>query len=423
MDAERGVVLVVGTTPDYIDWIRRSAPGEALFLTDPAVWQGADETPPEPREEIRCDLADFEKARQALAAHLASWNLRIDGIACYDCESMALAALIAADYGLPYPSGESISRCRDKFLSKQAWKAEGLACPEMRHVRSEAETIDFLKELDAPLVLKPVSGAGSELIFLCSSPDECKEAWRSVKDGLAKRLDNRLYRFGLPPEDLVIAEEHIAGEEFSCDFIIENGKVDLIRLARKIRAKNRPFGTIEGYLLIDAPPEDVANDVFTETLRRAAGALSIHRAICMVDFIVRNNAMELLEMAPRPGGDCLPFLLARARQLDIIRMHLDFARRRPVALPEPATGLAPYLGVRLLANRAGILKGIDAAALAGDPRIPEIGLFRKPGHRITLPPADYDSWVLGFAIVRLEDAGQAEGMIAEVNEKIVIEVA
>ncbi len=422
MGAERKVVLVVGTTPDYIDWIRRSAPQEALFLTDSAVWQGADETPPAPWEEIRCDLADFHKARLALAEHIASWNLSLDGIACYDCESMALASLVAADYGLPYPSGQSISQCRDKFLSKQMWKAEGLACPEIRHVRSEGETVDFLKELDAPLVLKPVSGAGSELIFLCSSPEECKDAWRSVKDGLAQRLDNRLYRFGLSPTELVIAEEHISGEEYSCDFIIENGKVDLIRLARKIRAKNRPFGTIEGYLLIDAPPEGLRHNLFTDTLRRAAGALSIQRAICMVDFIVRNNAMELLEMAPRPGGDCLPFLLAQARQLDIIRMHLDFSRRRPLVLPERTTGRTCYLGVRLIAGRAGILKGIDTTALVGDPRILEIGLLRKAGHRITLPPADYDSWILGFAIARLEDARQAERLIAEVTAKIVIEV-
>ncbi|MBI9091692.1 MAG: hypothetical protein JEZ12_20985 [Desulfobacterium sp.] len=44
----------------------------------------------------------------------------------------------------------------------------------------------------------------------------------------------------------------------------------------------------------------------------------------MVDFIIRNHQPVLIEMPPRPGGDCLPFLLLEAVDLDIIRLALDF---------------------------------------------------------------------------------------------------
>jgi hypothetical protein len=422
MRSEREVVLVVGTTPDYIDWLRRAAPGEALFLTDPAVWQGAQESCPDPHEELRCDLTNDRPVRTSLARHLARWNLKLSGIACYDCESMELAAALAAAYGLPYPAPQAIRRCRDKCLSKRIWKENSLCCPETRHVRSKEEAADFLEDLGGPLVLKPLCGTGSELIFRCTSPADCDIGYQSILRGLESRRNNRIYRFDAPEAELVIAEELVSGEEYSCDFIIDDGHVELIRLTRKIRGKDRPFGTIEGYVLIEAPPKGIAGNDFSETLHRAAEALAIHRGICMLDFIVRDHEMVLLELAPRPGGDCLPFLLRRARQVDILKLNLDFARRLPIPPLERPGDTETYMGVRLIARRGGRLQRIDTETLKGDPLVTDIGLFREPGHLVTLPPADYNSWILGYMIARLSAAGDAESRLAELIEKTVVEI-
>ncbi|MCX5908762.1 MAG: biotin carboxylase, partial [Deltaproteobacteria bacterium] len=53
------VTLVVGTTPDYIEWIRKITPDRGLFLTDPILRRRAKEPSPEAKEEILCDLADY----------------------------------------------------------------------------------------------------------------------------------------------------------------------------------------------------------------------------------------------------------------------------------------------------------------------------------------------------------------------------
>jgi len=420
--SDREVVLVVGTTPDYIDWLRRAAPGSVLFLTDPAIWQGAKESRPDPEEEIRCDLTNDRLVRTSLTRHLARWNLKLSGIACYDCESMELAAALAVDYALSYPALRAIHHCRDKYLSKLIWKENRLPCPEVRKVRSEEETIHFLEKLGGPLVLKPLCGAGSELVFRCTSPADCDINYQRVLSGLERLRTNRLYCSDAPAAELIIAEEFIQGEEYSCDFIIDDGPLRLIRLTRKIRANNRPFGTTEGYVLIPAPPAGIDGEGFLETLRRAASALEIHRGICMLDFIVRDNEMVLLEIAPRPGGDCLPFLLRRACQLDILKLNLDFARHFPITPWKQIGDSASYLGIRIIAGQGGILKRIDTDKLSEDPRVMEIGLLREPGHIITMPPADYNSWILGYIIARLNAAGDAEGQLAELIEKTVIEV-
>jgi len=159
-------VLVVGTTADYIDWIRHSCPGNALFLTDPLIRQSAQEPPPSLFEEILFNLSDHHRVRNALQRHLRKERISLVGITSYDCESMALAALLARDFALPYPTIEAVQNCRDKFRSKRLWHRHGVPCPRARRVHMQADAVAFLHHIDGPCVLKPVGGSGSELVFV-----------------------------------------------------------------------------------------------------------------------------------------------------------------------------------------------------------------------------------------------------------------
>ena len=143
-------VLVVGTTADYIDWIRNTQPGRALFLTDPGIRQRAGEAPPDPSEEILCDLTTKPRVLDALEKHLGRWRIHLSGVACFDCESMALAAEIAAAHHLPYPSVEAVLRCRDKFIAKTIWRESGVRCPRAKRVTSADEAAAFSRGNEQP---------------------------------------------------------------------------------------------------------------------------------------------------------------------------------------------------------------------------------------------------------------------------------
>jgi hypothetical protein len=56
------------------------------------------------------------------------------------------------------------------------------------------------------------------------------------------------------------------------------------------------------------------------------------------------------------------------------------------------------MALRIHARKSGILKAIHSRNLASEPRVKQIHLIRKPGHRIILPPDEYDSWLLGHVI-------------------------
>jgi biotin carboxylase len=390
-------VLVVGTTSDYIHWIRRSCPGQALFVTDPAIRAQAQEPGPSPDEEILCDLSTPDGVHRSLESHLALHDQRLTGIACFDCESMPLAAGLARRYALPYPSADAVDNCRNKFRSKTIWRRHKLPTPPVKLVRSAEAAADFQRELNAPVVLKPLSGSGSELVFVGSDAQTCRQNFRRICKGLGLRRNQRLYTDFSPDVPEILAEGLVVGDEYSCDFIVEKGRCEVIRLTRKIRASSGPFGTIRAYLLETGMPAGIGRRAFHQTLLQSASALGIDGAICMLDFIVDRNRMVLLELAPRPGGDCLPFLLRRACHLDMLRLQLDFARRTPLRLNSHSQ-TRPWVGLRVHAHREGVLKGIHTGALKSDPRIREVYLHRRPGHKITLPPEDYDTWLLGHVI-------------------------
>lgn len=413
--------LVVGTTTDYIEWIRKSIPERALFLTDPAVRRRSEEPNPSPGEEILCDLSDYDSVLDTLPRYLSSKGLCPGGVACFDCESMELAALLARKFSLPYPSLQSVNSCRNKFLSKALWERHKLLCPSARLIGSAADAVQFFRELGGPCVVKPISGSGSELVFHCGSEGECETNFHKIQSGLLQRRTNRLYRASAA-EPAILAEAVVDGDEFSCDFIIENGRVEVIRLTHKILSPQGPFGTARGYLLSSALPDEIDEGYLLRTIYQSAAALGLSRAICMLDFIIDHGRIILLELAPRPGGDCLPFLLRRCWNLDVLKLTLDFCEQRPLCFQKPAGSSNLFLGLRIHAPNSGIVRRINTHGLEKDSRVREIRFYQRPGHLVRMPPDDYDSWVLGHVIAELECDRELQVQCDELLGKISVEI-
>ena len=413
--------LVVGTTADYIDWIRNKCPNRALFLTDHEIRRHAQEPRPSSDEEILCDLSDYRQTGKMLEQHLLDKGLRLDGVVSYDCESMQPAAVIAEHHALPYPSVQAIENCRNKYLTKTLWQKHNLNTPKVFLAKSATEVQHFLRELGGSVVLKPLSGSGSELIFHCNDTLDCEQSVTKILNGLRERSTHRLYQPFCADEAVILSEEFVSGNEYSCDFMIENDRVTVIRLTRKILNPRAPFGTVLAYLLLGSMPAEIDERDFLNTLRQSATALGIERAICMLDFMVHQGRIVLLELAPRPGGDCIPFLLRRCRNLDIVKLFLDFSQQRRVSIPA-SSDKRTFIAMRLHALKNGFLKKIDTRQLKMDSRVWEIYLAHKPGHLIKIPPEDYDSWLLGYSIFEPVPGVDAASQCRELLEKLIVEI-
>jgi biotin carboxylase len=390
-------VLVVGTTGDYIDYLRNRRPNQSLFLTDCEIRRQAREPAPGPEEEALAPLADSEQSLEILLRFLERSDIRIEGVACFDCESMELASLAAASLGLSYPSTQAVRNCRDKYLTKTLWSRAGLLCPSTESVGSASEAIRFWDRVRGPCVLKPATGSGSELVFRADTPEQVKERFHLIEYELAQRENTRMFLNTAGGAARIVIEEMVEATEYSCDFIIEKNDVRVLRLARKLLADRGPLGTVLGYFVPASLPQGVEMTVFERTLLKSARCLGIERSICMLDFWVRDSEVILLELSPRPGGDCLPSLLRYACNMDILTMALDFAAGRRIGL-EPEKPASPHVGLRLYAPGGGTARIGSLDDLLADNRVKEVKLYREQFHKVRMPPDDYTSWLLGHVI-------------------------
>ena len=427
-------VLVVGTTPDYVELILRRHPGRAVFLTEQRFRASAKEAPPPAGDELTADLLrPPAEILDLMRGHLGRWGMRLEGITCFDCESLALAAYLARALGLPYASAEAVAAARDKFACKQLWREAGLPAPAAELVGDGDQACAFLERLQrgrsspGALVLKPLTGSGSELVFHCRTAGEVRRAIDAMRTRLAHHHDVRMYapletaRGRCDPREVFVAEEFVRGAEYSCDFVLDRGRVELIRIARKILLPAPPVGTTLAYLLPARLPAGIRRESFRRQVVAAAKSLGLTRAIAMLDFIVRGREAVMLEMTPRPGGDCLPPLILASSGLDMLGAALDFAAGRDPAIPPPRRW-EPLVGLRLFARRAGTITRLDPRPLAADPRVRAVHLTRAAGHRVVLPPENYDSRILGYAIFAPSSWRRVAAESRELGQRLELEM-
>lgn len=420
-------IVVVGTTADYIETIRSRHSGRALFVTAPAERSAALEPRPYPQEELLSELKDFEKVYAALEAHLLQWQLKAAGVACFDCESLELAAHIARKLVLPFPSQKAVVTCRNKILSKQIWRSIGIPCPRGEIIRAPGEVPQAMARFQSSVIMKPLTGSGSELVFKCSDLREARLVFDTIRSRLASHPDERMYghsKLGnivFNSRQEVLMEQFIGGNEFSCDFIIEGNKLQIIRIAAKAPAIDQPIGTTLAYVVPGAVPTVLKSEQFRRQLFHAARALGLKHALCMVDFIVHRDTVYLLELTPRPGGDCLPTLILKSSGLDMLGLALNFAARRPIQIPGESSW-EKLVGMRIFVESAGIVKRIDDSRLKRDNSVRTYNLKARPGYRVKLPPEDYDSRIVGHVIFKPHPNRSIASQCASIRSKLQIEI-
>lgn len=401
-------VLVIGTTVDYIELISRRYPQRAVFVTDEKERAKSPLVTDDPAAELICQLDDKRAVRQALKRHLARYRVEVSGVACFDCESLPLAALIAAKMKLPFPSLNAILNCRSKYYSKYLWHLKGVPAPKMKLVRTWDDVADFWPIANGRAVMKPLTGSGSELVFLCDDLAACREAFETIQKGLMDRCRQRMYAHDdkVDADDgfqsIFVMEEFIGGQEYSCDFLLIDDSFEVIRVSQKLANTRSTFGTPLAYRVPGKLPPQWPADRLREVMWKAARVLGLKRAMGMIDFKICGDRLYLLELTPRPGGDCLPPLIAACCGLDMLGAQLDFAEGIKPQIPL-VERWQPLLGVYVTAEKSGMIGAIHTENWAGDPRVKAFHLKRKAGDVVRMPPDDYDTRALGYVIFQPRD--------------------
>jgi len=403
-------VLIVGTTPDYVAKLYERYSESLIFLTDQRFQEDPLLQKLPPASLIFASLEKSEDACRRTHEFLRSKPTPPDGIACFDCDSLLLASRLGSELGLRFPTWEAIARCRSKFETKKTWTGHGVASPIASIASSLQETIAFFRSHGRSVVLKPVAGSGSELLFHCKDEPEVANAVAVLEEELPKRRGNPLFRpFPNPTGDSLIdpcgcwvAEEFISGPEFSCDYVLRDGEVFFIRETGKIKATDKPFGSVLAYTFPPRYPSGFQERILKALLKKATNSLGFDWGYFMVDYILHQGTPILIEMTPRPGGDSIPELVSAATGVDTLALYLDFVQGRfqkPNQLP-----LAPesFASLNFFAPREGRIEVLDGGKVRACPHVKKLFFKKRIGDRVILPPKDYDNRLLGYCIIEVK---------------------
>lgn len=228
---------------------------------------------------------------------------------------------------------------------------------------------------------------------------------------LLKRKDNPLFtsitdpfssRTINPCEEWIV-EEYVDGPEFSCDFILSNKKIKIIRETGKIKDPESPFGTVMCYTVPPVYPLNFSKENLEKTLVSAACKLGYDWGYFMADFIIRDDRSIIIELTPRPGGDSLPDLIMAASGEDTLKTYLELITGQYKDLNTITPPFKPCATINFFAPREGIIEQIDHTAILSQPDFIAFIPKKKRGDRLSLPPDDYDNRLIGYCVVSHEN--------------------
>jgi biotin carboxylase len=410
MNRESRAILVVGTTPDYVARLCRDKTKPLLFLAaerfraDPRL-RGIP-----PSDILFASLDAFEETLQKVLDFSVSRKTGLSGVACFDCESLVMAARLASRLELPFPSWQAIARSRNKFEARRTWTATGINSPFAFLSSDLQDTLHFFRSHGDNIVLKPVSGSGSELLFHCVEEGEVRNAVAIMEEELPLRKTNPLFApfpdpfhgRDIDPCRSWIAEEFVSGQEFSCDFVYQDEEIVLVRETGKVKATDKPFGSVLAYTFPPLYPERFKKERLLEILKTAVRSLGFEWGFFMADYVIREGFPVLIELTPRPGGDSIPDLVKIGAGRDTLGLYLDFVAGAFKAPDTLSMRPESYASINLFAPKEGKILKLDGSKIRRLSHVKTLFFKKAEGDRIVLPPKDYDNRLLGYCIVATE---------------------
>lgn len=234
-------------------------------------------------------LCDYEDVALCLDLARALHRRKPFGyVLCLSEYPQRAAAAIAADLGLPTNCAPfAIEHTRDKLLLRDLLHSLNIPNVPYRRVHSAQEAEAFRETVGGRIVVKPVSGAGSEGVCFVDTAADMNQAFAHAQS---------------VGRDGVIAEKYVDGDEYSIETISRNGTHELVAVTRK---------TVTGFPhfveLAHAQPFDLAQrlpDVQALVFQTLDGLR--HRiGPAHTEVKVSSTGVHIIESQIRPGGDQL----------------------------------------------------------------------------------------------------------------------
>jgi hypothetical protein len=246
------------------------------------------------------DTGQLRWAAEALIRQLGS----VDRFLAINEQVQVPVAEVREQVGIEGTPSEVARNFRDKARMKEVLRAAGLPCARHRLATHEQEAWAFAEEVGFPLVVKPPAGAASLATFRAGSPDELLYA---------------LAQLHPRPDQPVLMEEFITGEEYSFDTFSVNGQAVWHSWTQYLPAPLEVMRNdwIQWRVVLPREVDGAIIEAIRPVGERALEVLGMDTGLSHLEWFRRaDGRVAISEVGMRPAGAQITTLMSRAHDFD-----------------------------------------------------------------------------------------------------------
>ncbi|MFF5445551.1 ATP-grasp domain-containing protein [Streptomyces sp. NPDC012888] len=295
---------------------------------------------------------------------------------------VALADRLSELLGLP-TNGTALSAARwDKYAIGERLRGLGIHCARQFKSADPADLVRWRKEdpggADRPVVVKPVSSAGTDRVHVCRTDAEIEAAAAAVLAGPDV--------YGKPNTE-VLVQSYLEGTEYIVDTVSRDGRHFVCGVWRyhKRLVGGRPVYDRDVLLDPGEPPVPALLDYIATVL----DAVGIRHGSAHAEVIVTPEGPALVEIGARMNGNMHPGLHRRCLGHDQAALTaLAYVRPREFLdrwAGRVYTRLAPAVVCNTATERSGLVTRVDGAAvrrIEALPAVHAVTVKLAPGDRM-----------------------------------------
>lgn len=272
--------------------------------------------------------------------------------------------LYAADrLGITFPFLDQYAACRLKPIARSAAHKAGCSSFDAR-----TEYLNSPRQLPSSHpthVVKPICGSGSKGVKRLSTQD----SWlKYCSEQLAQAPTDNVVVRGFEPFRQVLVEPCVPGEEWEIDGFVDRGQLVICAVGYKHHIYTEQLGYREiGCCIrrfasgktLNEQALDKNIEAWTKTL---LVSLNFASGAFHIEAMLHDDAWELIEINPRPGGGTVATMVAELSGVDLVRQSVRLWVDAPAdQKPSPQSHEA-MLNVIIHPSRDGSIKAIKVEA-------------------------------------------------------------
>ncbi|HEV3362710.1 MAG TPA: ATP-grasp domain-containing protein [Acidimicrobiia bacterium] len=355
------------------------------------------------------DLADPPVSAAAITALAARRPL--DAVVAVDDQGLLIAALAAADLGLPANDPDAVRRTRNKAAMRAAFAGSGIRQPVFRVVNHRNDVAAAAEAVGWPVVVKPVSLSASRGVIRADDPASAEAA--------AARVRGILDEDGHRADEPILVEAYVPGDEVAVEALLRNGELEVLAIFDKPDPLTGPYFEETLYVTPSRLSQELQAEI-ARSVTAAAAAIGLTEGPVHAELRIDTEGRPwILELAARTIGGLCARTLRFAAGVTLEELVL----RHALGLPVDPRRERVAAGVMMLpipaAGRLVAVHGQDEARAL--PHITALEISIPVGGKVRpLPEGDR---YLGFLFARAQAPDEVETALRTAHAHLEIVIA